>query len=1511
MEVIKPIRIGFLVYCAALFATAFSYAKARALLRKKQYYFAILFLGLCAVSMMAFIHSDSKPVYAASGTPKGIFPGRVAWVYNPEAAKWDGATGYYWQGASNKQSEYNAAFTRGIMALSGGTNDADAWDKIFRWFNNNNGRAGTGYQSTDKIAIKINQNNDSIPKAHSANNHNANPQSCVAVVRSLVNAGVPEANIYIGDPSRGVSDSIYQPLKNAFPNVHVVSYFNTNGREKFGTVANAFPTTADGLVTSMVSCFYDARYIINMPLLKGHEGQTITFGAKNYYGILGISNDWRINNPKHPNDPSNTQFMTHQNFGRKTILWCMDAMYSNKFLSGTPTAKVTNANFPFNGKPMSSFIMSLDGVAEEAVSYDFWSTIYGVTGGTGYMTAAASAGAGTFDHWDGPSTRRYAKNINPAAIGIELVTVVLPDYPTISFSSSTLNVTENSGSITVNVDRSNVTTTAVGVSYATTNGTATAGADYTSTSGTLTFAAGVTRQAITIPISGDALIEGSENLSVTLSNPTNGAVLGSIPTAAITIVDDDQTRYPVPGIVQAEDYMLGGEAVAYHDLTAGNSGNVYRTDNVDIQACADVGGGYNVGWTQTGEWLNYLVTVTQADNYTFLCRVASGAAGTKTLQVAIDGVNVGGTISFTSAAGWQTWVDASSTPVLLAAGNHTMKVSFGANDINLNYVNVKSSNINVPPVVAITAPAHGAIIPAPAQVTVTATASDADGSVSQVALEQNGSLVSAITTPPYSWLLTNLPAGVYTLKATATDNKNATTNASIMITVMAVPAAPTLTAPVNNAANLAVNPTLSWNAVSGASTYRVQVSGDNTFATTIVDDATLTSPTKAISGLNWSTAYYWRVSATNAAGTSAYSAAWSFTVQAPQIPPAPTLSAPANAATGVAVSPTLSWNAASGATAYQVQVSTDAAFTTTIVDDATLTATTKALSGLAYSTTYYWRVNARNVAGTSAWPTAFSFTTGSLSVPVTITLNPTKDAYVKSGVNAAINYGTATVLEVKTQATGMDVNRQVYVTFDLSSFTGTVSAAHVRLNRSAGLANVAMTVYECSDNAWAENTLTWSNKPAAGTAVNTVTLTAVNGWYTFDVTAYVAARKAAGATAISMVLIGAEQGATAQQVFSSKEGVDKPVLQITYQSGTVVVPAAPVLATPANSAANVALSPTLTWNAVSGAATYRVQVSAVNTFATTMVDDATLTQPTKAASGLSAVTTYYWRVNATNGAGTSAWSEVWSFTTTTSTTATININPAKDAHVRGGTNAAVNYGANTAIEVKTQAADLTYTRNVYINFSLVGFTGTVSTASLQLYRTAGTANIVVTAYECADNAWGETTINWNNKPAVGAAAATATMTAANGVYTFDVTAYVRARKAAGATAITFIVIGAEQGATTQQAFSSKEGANKPVLQVVYANGLGKVAGPTSRIRKIDYALNLVNYRNSALSFTLPIAGAYRITAFSVLGEKVREVNAANGVLGFNAVRMRLPQGLYVVHLTTEKGSIQKELSSIR
>ena len=92
------------------------------------------------------------------------------------------------------------------------------------------------------------------------------------------------------------------------------------------------------------------------------------------------------------------------------------------------------------------------------------------------------------------------------------------------------------------------------------------------------------------------------------------------------------------------------------------------------------------------------------------------------------------------------------------------------------------------------------------------------------------------------------------------------------------PNSPTLSSPANGAANQPVTATLTWGAISNAITYHYQVSSNSDFTSLVAEDSTLVSAMVSIPWLVDSTIYYWRVSAKNASGLSAWSDTWNFTV---------------------------------------------------------------------------------------------------------------------------------------------------------------------------------------------------------------------------------------------------------------------------------------------------------------------------------------------------------------------------------------------------------------------------------------------------------------------------------------------------------------------------------------------------------------------------------------------------------------------------------------------------------
>ena len=135
------------------------------------------------------------------------------------------------------------------------------------------------------------------------------------------------------------------------------------------------------------------------------------------------------------------------------------------------------------------------------------------------------------------------------------------------------------------------------------------------------------------------------------------------------------------------------------------------------------------------------------------------------------------------------------------------------------------------------------------------------------------------------------------------------------------------------------------------------MSNNSSFSSPIYNQDGLTSTSQQINGLNYNTTYYWRVSATNSYGTSAYSSVWSFkTIDL--APTTPTLSSPSNNAVNVSSSPTLNWNTSSNAASYTLQVSTNSSFSSYFYNHSGLTSTSQQISGLSNNTMYYWRVSA-------------------------------------------------------------------------------------------------------------------------------------------------------------------------------------------------------------------------------------------------------------------------------------------------------------------------------------------------------------------------------------------------------------------------------------------------------------------------------------------------------------------------------------------------------------------------
>jgi hypothetical protein len=160
-----------------------------------------------------------------------------------------------------------------------------------------------------------------------------------------------------------------------------------------------------------------------------------------------------------------------------------------------------------------------------------------------------------------------------------------------------------------------------------------------------------------------------------------------------------QTAYgsgqSIPGTIEAENYDNGGQDIAFYDTSASNEGGQYRTatgDSVDVQNTSDGGAGQrNVGWTNTGEWLEYTFTNSTTRNYDFKLRTASDPGGGR-ITLAIDGTLISSVVDVPDTNGWQTWTDVSVVNnKQVVSGTHVLRVNVVNGGFNLNNIVVTAS----------------------------------------------------------------------------------------------------------------------------------------------------------------------------------------------------------------------------------------------------------------------------------------------------------------------------------------------------------------------------------------------------------------------------------------------------------------------------------------------------------------------------------------------------------------------------------------------------------------------------------------------------------------------------------------------------------------------------------------------------------------------------------------------------------------------------------------------------
>ncbi|MBO7428827.1 MAG: carbohydrate-binding protein [Paludibacteraceae bacterium] len=144
------------------------------------------------------------------------------------------------------------------------------------------------------------------------------------------------------------------------------------------------------------------------------------------------------------------------------------------------------------------------------------------------------------------------------------------------------------------------------------------------------------------------------------------------------------TPAPIPGVIEAEEFDYGGEGNAYHDNDEQNRNKGDRDEGVDMSNTA-------VGYTQTGEWIEYTVDVQKSGTYEVVATVASGSNGSSfTLYMdntfiipGADGTP-GGFIEVPNTGSWEDFTTVKASLNKLTKGVHVLKVEITGDWVDLD-----------------------------------------------------------------------------------------------------------------------------------------------------------------------------------------------------------------------------------------------------------------------------------------------------------------------------------------------------------------------------------------------------------------------------------------------------------------------------------------------------------------------------------------------------------------------------------------------------------------------------------------------------------------------------------------------------------------------------------------------------------------------------------------------------------------------------------------------------------
>lgn len=537
------------------------------------------------------------------------------------------------------------------------------------------------------------------------------------------------------------------------------------------------------------------------------------------------------------------------------------------------------------------------------------------------------------------------------------------------------------------------------------------------------------------------------------------------------------------------------------------------------------------------------------------------------------------------------------------------------------------------------------------------------------------------------------PNSVYYWRVSAQDTTGNYSGWSAVRSLRTAVLPPVLASPDEGFQPLFLRPTVTWEAVAGASGYALQVSRNSTF-TSLVGTYT-TSGNAAVEYTpvaDWpsNTTLYWRVQAKAANGPSLWSAVR--TLRMPATPSVPLLLSPANGGMVTADTVTLDWGdsviPAGGAAfeRYQLLVGTDPAFSegSLLVDPAAVITISNSpiTSGLTPNTLYYWKVRAFNQAGEySSWSVQRSFKTAvlppELLSPGTGMLNTNRPLFDWSDVASATGYF------IQISKNSSFTSLAASATVGSSSYTPTVNLPtgitlywRVRANAAYGpsrysevrtfqvpLAPLIPSPVSPADNALATSytpTLDWGEVtvPVGGAALKRYEVQVSsdkNFSGAVDVDAYQSKYTLVDPLMPNTLYYWRVRTVDANENVSGWSAARR--------LRAAILP--PALTSPVSGTTALELRPKFDWEDVPGASGYTIQVSKNSAFTLLVGSYATSAAQSEytPSANLPANIPLYWRVQTKAANGPSLWSAAWTVRSPNPPSVPLLVSPANNALV--------------------------------------------------------------------------------------------------------------------------------------------------------------------------------------------------------------------------------------------------------